>query len=175
MRNATLGFKIEAKAQEPPQVVVGSVFRTVPELDHAPIPLRGIREIVCSSGYRYAARRYMIEMEARGYSAELIDQRMKEETPFTRVRLKGELAILPDETSLQAETHKQAQICQAALAMARRREVEGFKLSDPHHGWPRLLLLESALKEAVEIVDCHYFTPAHLLPADLRALFEFGR
>lgn len=175
MRNATLGFKIEAKAHESPRVVVGSVLRAVPELDHAPSPLRDMREVVCSSGYRFAARRYMIEMESRGFTSEMIDQRMKEETAFTRIRLKGEFALLPEEASLEAKTAKQIRICEAALAMARRREVEGFKFNDPHHGWPRLLLLESSLQEAVEIVDCHYFTPAHLLPADLRELFEFGR
>jgi hypothetical protein len=174
MRHATVGFGIEAQTPEEPQVVVGDVLRTVPELDHAPRPLRGIREIVSSPNYRYAARRYLMEMEARGYSPALIDQRMKEETPFTRIRLNGELAILPEGASLRAETIDQAKICHAALEVARRREVEGFKLSDPHQGWPRLLLLESSLSESLEIVDTHYFTPAHLLPTDLRPLFEFG-
>ena len=174
-RHPTVGFEVKAPEQERPLVVVGDLFRRVDELDHAPAPLGGIRELVCSASYKDAARRYLQEMEASGINPALITQRMTEEAPFTRVRLSGELALLPPDASLSATTPAQAKICEAALVTARRGDVEGFQFNDPKRGRKRLLLLERALAEAVEVIDCHYFTPAHLLPPHLQELFEIGR
>ena len=174
-RHPTVGFKVKAPEQERPLVVVGDLFRRVNELDHAPDPLSGIRELVCSASYKDAARRYLQEMEASGVNPALIAQRMTEETPFTRVRVSGELALLPPDAALSATTPAQAKICEAALVTARRGDVEGFQFNDPECGRERLLLLERALIEAVEVIDCHYFIPTHLLPPHSQALFEIGR
>ena len=174
-RHPTVGFKVRAPEQDRPRVVVGDLFRRVAELDHAPDPLRGIRELVYSASYKDGARRWLQEMEAKGVSPTLIAQRMREETPFTRVRVSGELAQLPPDAALCATTPAQARICAAALVTARRGDVEGFQFNDPRCGRERLLLLERALGEAVEVIDCHYFIPAHLLPPHSQELFELGR
>jgi hypothetical protein len=173
-RNPTVGFKVVAPEREQPRIVVGDLFRRVAELAHAPEPLSGIQELVCSASYRDAARRYLQEMEASGMGSVLITQRMEEETPFTRVRLSGELAQLPPDTALYATTPAQERICAAALAAARRGDVEGFQLN-PERGRERVFLLARALTEVVEVIDRHHFIPAYLLPPNSRELFERGR
>lgn len=172
-KHAALGFQRMVMPHEP-QVIVGDLYKLVKELDHAPGPLREIREIVYSGSYKHAARRHMIEMEAEGVPFELLKVRLGEETPFFRVRLKAELALLPEETALEATTSEQAKICERALLLARRREVEGFELSDPRRAWPRMLILADAFEEAVEVDRRDLLVPADLLPDDLGELFKYG-
>ena len=173
-RHPTLGFEIVALPVEAVHVIVGELSRPVEDLAHAPSPLCGIREVVSSGSYGFASRRYQREMESQGVSSKEIIQRMNEPTPFTRVELRGELAVLPQGTALRATNPVQQRMCVSALNLARRRDVEGFELRGAGQERPRLLFLEEALEEAMRVFDCHHFVPAHFLPGRPE-LFEFGR
>jgi hypothetical protein len=175
VRHPTLGFEIFAPPEDWIHVVVGDLTRPVAELEHAPEPLRSIREIVSSSNYAYAARRYLREMESKGMSPKQMVQLMNEPTPFSRIYISGEFAELPSGTALKAVTPSQERVCVAALHLARRRDVEGFRLVEPRLERPRMLFLPAAIEVAVTVVDCHHFVPAHLLPPGFGDLFEFGR
>jgi len=172
----TTGFKINAPPQEL-LVVVDELFRPISDLDHAPTPLRGIREVVASKGNKAAARRFLREMRSTGVNPSVILQRMNELTPFTEIRIEGEFAALPPGTAFKATNAEQTEICERALLMARGREVEGFELDGENQERPRLLLLPYAFEEAVEIVNCHMYVPAHFFPDDNceGELFAYGR
>ncbi len=175
VRHPTLGFEISTAPEDVIHVVVGDLTRPVTELAHAPKPLSGIREIVSSPNYAFAARRYLREMESNGYSTKRIIQLMNEPTPFTRICIRGEFAELPMGTALKAVTPAQERVCIAALQLARRCDVEGFRLREARRERPRMLFLPSAVADAIAVVDCHHFVPAHLLPPGFGDFFEFGR
>lgn len=175
-RHSTLGFEIYAPPLEAVHVVVGDLSRLVSELDHAAVPLKGMREIISSSSYGFAARRYLREMESNGTPVRQIIQKMNELTPFFRLTIRGELAILPPGSALKATNPKQLQTCESALLLARRGAVEGFELRDPTQERPRLMLLNDAFGGVVDVIDCQRFVPAHFLPHDgTRELFRFGQ
>jgi hypothetical protein len=132
-------------------------------------------EIVSSANYGFASRRYLREMEVNGMGPKQIIQRMNELTPYTRIKIAGEFAILPPGTALKATNPDQARTCEAALNLARRSDIEGFELRGVSLERPRLLLLKDAIGGAIEVIDCHHFVPAHFLPDDGDELFQFGR
>lgn len=175
-RHATVGFELTLLPHEPRVIVGEELYRKVPELDHAPKPLRGMREVVSSGSYSLAARRMLMELEASGMTMRQIEHKMLEVTPFRRVRFFGELVELPRDAALQAQTPKQVKICKRALLMAQRKEAEGFELRDRKQGWPRMLILEAAFSRTVRVISGRdELAPAHLLPDDLQELFKFGR
>lgn len=169
-----VGLKVESMTREA-AVILKDLYRPVAELDHAPAPLRGMREVIHSVNYTEAARRYLIEMEASGIAAKEIEQKMLEETSFRRVRLSGEFGVLPEDAALEATNPRQARICEQALLLARREEIYGFTFSDPASGRPRMFILKAAFDEAVKVFDCHMLVPAHFLPDGLQRLFGRGR
>jgi hypothetical protein len=174
-RHPTLGFRISAPPIEASHVVVGDLLRPVDELGHAPEPLKDMVEIVSSANYSFASRRYMREMESNGTSPKQIIQKMNELTPYTRIKIAGEFAILPPGTVLKATNRHQARVCTAALHLARRSEIEGFELHGEHLERPRLLLLRESVTSVIDIVDCHHWVPAHFLPDGDDDLFAVGR
>jgi hypothetical protein len=170
--NPTLGFEIESLAKDS-LVVVGDVYRPVLELRHAPSPLGDMKEIVASNNHLHAARRFLRELEAKGFSQKCIAQRMNEPMPFTIIGIEGEFAKLPPGSALQAKNPLQAQICGSALRLARRRDVEGFRFAEPDHERPRLFLLEDAICGAVNEIECNEWIPATLLPDSFQELLAF--
>lgn len=174
-RPPAMGFEVWAPPNDLSAVVVGDLFQAVPDLAHAPTPLNGLREIVSSSGYRMAARRYQRELENRGATSDLIIRRMNEPTAFRRIAITGEYAVLPPGAALKAGSPEQQLICRAAWHTARRREVEGFRLRSASHSQPRLLVLEDAADEAIHEIEAHHFAPAHFLTPEPSELFERGR
>jgi S1 RNA binding domain len=169
-----VGLKVESMTREA-AVILKDLYRPVAELDHAPAPLRGMREVILSNSYKEAARRYLIEMEAGGIAAKEIEQRMLQETSFRLVRLSGAFGVLPEDAALKATNPRQARICEQALLLARREEIDGFTFSDPASGQPRMFILKAAFDEAVKVVNCHMFVPAHLLSDGLERPFGRGR
>jgi hypothetical protein len=173
-RHPTLGFEIWAPTEGMSRVVVGDLFHAVNDLSHAPEPLRSIKEVISAPNYALAARRYLDDLDSAGVNSKTIVQLMNEPTAFRHISVEGSWAVLPPGTALRPKSPPQELICAAALQLARRGGIEGFELRGASVGYPRLLVLEESIADAIIEIDAHYFTPAHFLPHAWGDLFEIG-